>query len=53
MPPSHTANTADQEVMAAVDPAKTGDEYVIADISRDDAWVSCPVSAAAPLAEWC
>ena len=39
--------------MAAVDPANSGDQYVIADVSRDDAWLTCPVAETAALAEWC
>lgn len=37
------------EVMASVD----GNAYLIADISRDDAWLSMPRSQATVLAERC
>lgn len=37
------------EVMASVD----GDVYLIADISRDDAWLSMPQCQAPVLAERC
>lgn len=46
-----TASTA-EDVMASVDDDGTLERFVIADISRDDAWVSLPLCEATPLAEW-
>lgn len=46
-----TASTAD-DVMASVDDDGAVRRFVVADISRDDAWVSLPLCEAAPLAEW-
>jgi hypothetical protein len=40
------------EVMASVDPSPAQPEFVIADISRDEAWVSMPASEAPSLREW-
>jgi hypothetical protein len=45
------ASTAD-DVMASVDDDGTVERFVIADISRDDAWVSLPLAEAATLADW-
>jgi hypothetical protein len=39
---------ADCEVMAAID----SDQLVIADICRDEAWLTMPVSATATLPDW-
>lgn len=39
----------DTEVMAAVDAS----EFVIADVGRDDAWLSVGERDAAVLSEWC
>lgn len=39
---------SEREVMAAVDEGR----LVIADVSRDDAWLSVPEGAAASLAEY-
>jgi len=41
------------EVMAAVDDADRRPSYVIADISRDGAWLSVRETDAVILAEWC
>ena len=40
------------EVMASVDSGSARPEFVIADVSRDDAWLSMPVSEAPSLREW-
>jgi len=47
-----TADGPDAEVMASVDPSPDGDELVLADISREDAWLSTSVTAATPLDDW-
>jgi hypothetical protein len=39
---------ADCEVMAAID----SDQLVIADICRDEAWLTMPVSSTASLPDW-
>lgn len=38
----------ESEVMAAVD----SDQFVIADVCRDEAWLTMPVSEAVTLQEW-
>ena len=40
------------EVMAAVDSAPPQPEFVIADVSRDGAWLSMPASEAPSLRDW-
>jgi hypothetical protein len=42
----------DGEVMAAIDDSAGEERLVIADVSRDDAWVSTLAGRSAPLAEW-
>jgi hypothetical protein len=51
MPPNSTARAdadGEGEVMAAV----SGERLVIADISRDDAWLSIPVAASVSVDEF-
>lgn len=52
MSPSSTAGDhgAEPEVMASHDEAT--DEYVIADIAREDAWVSVRAADAPVLTDW-
>lgn len=40
------------DVMASVDDDGATERFVIADISRDDAWVSIPLCEAASLSGW-
>jgi hypothetical protein len=40
------------EVMASVDHSDEGSQYVIADISRDDAWLVMPHDSAPSLPDW-
>jgi hypothetical protein len=40
------------EVMASVDSGPARPEFIIADVSQDDAWLSMPVSEAPSLREW-
>ncbi|MFB6146171.1 MAG: hypothetical protein ABEJ08_00605 [Halobacteriaceae archaeon] len=40
------------EVMASVDEEADGDRLVIADVSRDDAWLSMEHGVAPALDEW-
>ena len=40
------------DVMASVDDDGATERLVIADVSRDDAWVMLPLSEAATLADW-
>jgi hypothetical protein len=47
-----TAHASDAEVMASVDPSPDGDELVLADLSREEAWLSTSVTAARPLDDW-
>ncbi|MEZ3116296.1 hypothetical protein RYH80_10290 [Halobaculum sp. MBLA0147] len=49
MTQSHTDGGA--EVMAAVDESTS--EFVIADLGREDAWLSIRAGEARPLEEWC
>lgn len=52
MAPTHTAAAeADGEVMAAIDEESDGERYVVADVSRDDAWISTPLADAVVLEE--
>lgn len=54
MPSTHTAAIGeDGEVMAAVDSGTGDDQFLIADITCDDAWLSTPLADAASLAEQC
>lgn len=46
-------NAPDAEVMASVDASDRRPEFVIADISREDAWVSVREADAPILEEWC
>ena len=41
-----------EDVMASVDDDGSVERFVIADISRDDAWLSLPLAEAATLADW-
>ncbi|WP_224448223.1 DUF7556 family protein [Haloprofundus salilacus] len=44
----------DTEVMASVDSSSPrSSELIIADITRDDAWLSMRTAEAPVLAEWC
>lgn len=53
MAPTHTAAaTAEGEVMAAIDEDSGDKRFVVADVSRDNAWVAVPLSDAASLEEW-
>ncbi|MFB6161194.1 MAG: hypothetical protein ABEJ61_08465 [Haloferacaceae archaeon] len=47
-----TTSGADHEVMASVDEGPSGECLVIADLSRDDAWISIPVDAALAVADY-
>jgi hypothetical protein len=42
----------DGEVMGAIDEAADGERFVVADVSRDEAWISAPVSNATVLEQW-
>ena len=55
MPQDHTpvADAPDAEVMAAVDASSNRPSYVIADVTRDEAWLSVSQTDAPVLAEWC
>jgi hypothetical protein len=49
---SMAATEQSGEIMAAVEEAGSQTRYVIADISRDGAWVSAPTAAARDLEAW-
>lgn len=46
------ADASHGEVMASVDSTSARPEFVIADVSRDDAWLSMPVAEAPSLRAW-
>jgi len=50
-PDGATARPDGEEVMSSVDAGRP-DRLVIADVTRDDAWVSMPVSGAPSLSAW-
>ncbi|ELZ95220.1 hypothetical protein C440_09087 [Haloferax mucosum ATCC BAA-1512] len=54
MTPDATASVDDSgaEVMASVDSTQTGQRLIIADISRDDAWLAADVADALALDDW-
>lgn len=45
--------TESPDIMSSVDSARSQPEFVIADVSREDAWVSVDESDATVLEEWC
>jgi len=44
--------TGGADIVSVVDETETGREYVIADVSRDDAWVSVTEQEAVALKAW-
>lgn len=46
-----TAAEEEGEIMAAVDPETRDGQFMIADITRDDAWLSVPLADAVRLTE--
>ena len=50
-PSGHTRNAA-ETVVGSIDPDDGGDEYVIADISADGAWLSMQADDAPALPAW-
>ncbi|MFC6873819.1 DUF7556 family protein [Halobellus marinus] len=54
MTPNATAKSdaSRAEVMASVDSTPAQPEFIIADISRDDAYLSMPASEAPSLRDW-
>jgi hypothetical protein len=54
MAPDATASSdgTAAEVMASVDSSSDGASFVIADVTRDDAWLAMPVAEAPALPEW-
>jgi len=50
--PSPTVDPPEPEVMASVDDAPGTPEFVIADVSTEDAWVSIRCSEAPALDDW-
>jgi hypothetical protein len=45
-------SVAADDVMASIDDDGTEKEFVIADISRDDSWITIPLKEAATLPNW-
>lgn len=46
-------STADREVMAALDDVDQTTQLLIADVTRDEAWLSMPASEAPIIEDWC
>jgi len=54
LPTDPTLDTAESpDIMASIDSAASRPELVIADVSREDAWVSVDETDAPVLEEWC
>ncbi|MFD1570589.1 DUF7556 family protein [Halorubrum laminariae] len=54
LPTDPALDAADsQDIMASVDSSASRPEFVIADVSRENAWVSVDESDATVLEEWC
>ncbi|MFB6108602.1 MAG: hypothetical protein ABEJ82_07160 [Haloplanus sp.] len=51
-PDATVADGQEFEVMASVDDSARTSQFVIADVSRDDAWVSVPLADASTLDAW-
>ena len=51
--PTRGSDESDAEVIASVDDADRSPTFIIADVSRDEAWVSVRESDAPILTEWC
>jgi len=50
--PSVESPADDENVMASIDASDGEERLVIADLEREDAWVSMESGGATPLAEW-
>jgi hypothetical protein len=54
LPTDPSVESADApDVMASIDSSSSRSELVIADVSREDAWVSVDETNATVLKEWC
>ncbi|MGM0604131.1 MAG: DUF7556 family protein [Halobacteriota archaeon] len=51
--PTQGSDEMESEVMASVDAADSRPKLIIADVSRDEAWVSVQTADAPVLTEWC
>ncbi|MCL9816101.1 DUF7556 family protein [Natronocalculus amylovorans] len=51
--PTPGSDDSDTEVMASVEAANARSTLIIADVSRDEAWVSVQTTDAPVLSEWC
>lgn len=51
-PTTAVSTVADQEIMASVDDDGNMEEFIIADISRDNSWISISLTEAAALPNW-
>jgi hypothetical protein len=49
---SAAAGDSGAEVMASVDSTPDGTQFVIADITRDEAWIAVAEADASPLPAW-
>ncbi|XVH32761.1 DUF7556 family protein [Haloferacaceae archaeon DSL9] len=47
------ADVSDAEIVSSVDSSSSHPAFIIADISRDDAWLAVREMEAPILAEWC
>ncbi|SFR35005.1 MULTISPECIES: DUF7556 family protein [Halorubrum] len=53
LPTEPRLDAAAPDVMASIDSSSSRPEFVIADVSREDAWVSVDEADATVLEEWC
>lgn len=51
--PMRSPDASPAEVMASVDTSARRPKLIIADVSREDAWISVPEAESASLEEWC
>ena len=48
-----SAGSGEAEVMASIDATAASERFIIADITRDEAWLSVRRAEAPLLANWC
>ena len=51
--PGQEARSASADIMASIDGSASRPELVIADVSRENAWLSVDEQSATVLEEWC
>ena len=50
--PHRRVNPPEETIVASIDPDISGDEYIIADISTDGAWIAMGAHDAPYLIDW-